>query len=133
MAFEWKDSYSVGIDEIDKQHQRLFEIGRKLSRLASDFDSSSKDEVLGIIKELKDYTVYHFRYEELLMQKYNYSGFEDHKAEHDSFVEKLYEDDLKSADQLSESMVLDMIDFIFIWITGHILQTDRKYMGHLGS
>jgi hemerythrin len=31
MYFEWKDAYEMGLEEVDKQHQKLFQIGRKLS------------------------------------------------------------------------------------------------------
>lgn len=128
MAFEWKDSYSVGIDIIDKQHQRLFEIGRQLDELSKSEDRLTAGDIAKVAKELRDYTIYHLRYEEKLLKDVKYPAYDDHKAEHDAFVLKLNDYDLNDA---GEETVLDLIDFVFMWITGHILQTDRKYIGYL--
>ena len=30
MAFEWKERYKLGNEEVDKQHMKLFEIGARI-------------------------------------------------------------------------------------------------------
>ena len=41
--FEWRDSYSIGVDSIDKEHQQLFKIINKLFA----FQEEEKDVVSG--------------------------------------------------------------------------------------
>lgn len=128
MIFKWKDRFNTGIDEIDKQHKRLFEIGAELYDLTSLDDSSDHyDEIVELINHLKEYTKYHFDYEELCMHKVNYSDIESHKIEHQRFIDKLNETEAKDIDLNQKQVVLDMIDFIINWVSGHIVGTDFKY------
>ena len=70
MAFlDWDDSLSVNVTEIDDQHKKL--IGT-LNDLYDAMDDGKGNDVLGkILKELTDYTVYHFQTEENYFKKFN--------------------------------------------------------------
>lgn len=129
MIFKWKDKFNTGIEEIDKQHKRLFEIGSELYNLGSaDDDVDHYDGIVALINELKDYTVYHFNYEEECMQKANFSQIEEHKMEHQRFIDKLNETEAKDIDMNQKQVLLDMIEFIINWVSGHIVATDFKYI-----
>ncbi|HHY91378.1 MAG TPA: hemerythrin family protein [Clostridiales bacterium] len=126
--FQWKDAYSCNIAEIDKQHRNLLEIGARLYdiiRNQKDFDYY--DDVLAIFNELQDYAVYHFGYEENLMKQYGYEEFEEHKKEHQQFVDKLKEAAKKDIDEELFNISLDLATFIADWIEHHILRSDKKY------
>lgn len=128
MLFKWKDSYSFTIEEIDKQHKRLFEIGADLFDIASlkdDYDHY--DEIIKLLDELKEYTVYHFGYEEKLMEKYGYSEFDIHKIEHDFFIKKLARLEKLNLDEKQNEAIVDMIRFVADWVSAHILKTDFQY------
>jgi len=128
MIFKWKDSYSTGIEEIDRQHQRLFEIGGEIYNLATLKDGQDHyDDIMALLLSLKDYTVYHFGYEESLMKKYNYKDLENHKKQHETFVEKLNEIEAQDIDSKQKMVVLDILDFIVSWISNHIIGSDLKY------
>lgn len=130
MIFRWKENFSTGIEEIDKQHKRLFEIGGEIYNLAVLKDGQDHyDEIMRLIVSLKDYTVYHFGYEESLMEKYNFSELEKHKEQHNRFVEKLNEIELQDIDSRQEKIILDILDFIVNWISSHILGSDFNYKG----
>src|SRR4051794_13093995 len=88
--FEWKKSFSCKVNAIDDQHIKLFEIGSRLHDIVSlDDNTDHFDEITCILDELVDYTKYHFSFEENLMEKQGYGGFDLHKIEHDFFVKKL--------------------------------------------
>ncbi|WIV10652.1 bacteriohemerythrin [Proteiniborus sp. MB09-C3] len=128
MIFKWKDNFSIGIEEIDKQHKRLFEIGGEIYNLAILKDGQDHyDEIIRLLNSLKDYTVYHFGFEENLMKKYNYEDIEKHKGQHDKFIEKLNEIETQDIDSRQKKVVLDILDFVINWISSHILGSDFKY------
>lgn len=134
MALKWKDSFSCNVKEIDNQHKRLFEIGASLFTIASlndEFDHY--DEILKIIGELKDYTVYHFGYEEKLMKELGYSEFDEHKAEHEAFIRKVLKFESEDLDVKQAESVMNLIVFVADWVTAHILKTDIKYKPFFNS
>jgi hemerythrin len=128
LSFKWKEAYSCNIAEIDKQHKRLFEIGDRLYELATLNDNYDHyDEIVKTLDELKDYTIYHFGYEEKLMEQYGFSYFEPHKIEHDFFVKKLKKLERKDFDENQGEAVVEMLQFVADWISAHILKTDMEY------
>lgn len=128
MYFEWKDAYSVNVAEIDKQHKKLFEIGEKISDLILAKDEYDHyDEIMVILNELEDYTLYHFNYEEKLMEQYGYHETETHKFAHIFMIKKLQRMKNKDIDANQREATVDLIAFVSDWIAEHILKTDMKY------
>lgn len=126
--FKWQDKFSCGIEEIDSQHRKLFEIGAKVydtALLNDDYDHY--DELMTILQELVDYTQYHFGYEEMLFEKYNYENAFTHKIEHDFFIKKLKKINSKDLEDSQGETFLQLVEFVSDWITGHILGSDMKY------
>lgn len=115
----WKDEYSVGVDQFDRQHQHLFEIINKLTaRPDTSKDSSLTSQT---IKEMFDYAKEHFTAEEELMQQYDYPEIESHKKQHDYFI--------GTTDELSNTKVRpeEIAEFLKVWWTIHVLKVDMKY------
>lgn len=126
--FKWQDRFSCGIAEIDKQHKKLFEIGERIYDTASlkdDFDHY--DELMQALDELVEYTKYHFGFEEMLMQRYNFSGYAMHKVEHDFFIKKVQKLAAKDMEENQNQTLMEMVHFVADWVSGHILDTDIKY------
>ncbi|MDD7795755.1 bacteriohemerythrin [Clostridium sp. 'White wine YQ'] len=123
--FNWKDEYYTGVDFIDEQHKRLFEIaGRAYDVYKNDFIMDKFDKIVEIIGELKDYTEYHFGQEEAFMMKNNYKKFLSHKVEHDDLMKDINGIDFNKIDKDQESSLLDLINFVVDWIQNHILKVD---------
>lgn len=132
MSFKWKDSYSVNIKEIDSQHQRLFQIGAHIYELAELKDGHDHyDEITEILTELRDYTVYHFDFEEKLLAGYGYERTDNQHIEHGFFVKKLERFMKRDIDAGQEEAVTDMLRFTSDWISSHILIEDMKYRDYL--
>lgn len=126
--FKWQEIFSCGIQEIDRQHQRLFEIGRKIYETATLNDECDHyDELAQTLDELIEYTKYHFDYEEKLMEKYNYPGYAVHKIEHAFFIKKVLKIADKDFEENQNQTMMEIVHFVADWITGHILDTDMKY------
>jgi hemerythrin len=128
MYLKWKEEYNTGIETIDKQHKHLMEIGSKIYELADADDGADHyDEIMAILAELKEYTVYHFGYEERLMKEYGYENYEPHKFQHYFFVKKIDKLEDEDIDSKQNETILSLVRFIFDWITSHILKEDMGY------
>jgi hemerythrin len=119
---EWKDSYNIGVKEIDNQHRGLFDIISKLftSRL---YEPEGKYFFLTLNKFV-EYAQVHFSTEERYMQETQYPKFVEHKREHELFiaqVSKLVQDIEKNEPDIENKT----LEFLKDWYLAHILGTDR--------
>lgn len=132
--FGWKDAYSVNIAEINKQHKELFRIGGQIADLVNANDDQDHfDEIMVILQKLEEYTIYHFEYEEKLMEQYGYVETDSHKIEHLFLIKKLKKFENKDIDTEQKEAVVELVTFISDWIAGHILKTDMKYKEFFNS
>ena len=129
--FEWREELSCSIEIIDEQHKKLLNIGHELTELVKSVNSNDHyDDIMNLLHELKDYTVYHFKTEEDIL-KDEYSGFRLHKAQHDSFIDKINDVLSEDIDENQKIITTDMMVFIADWIGNHIMRTDKLYIEFL--
>lgn len=125
--FNWKEEYSVGVKAIDDQHKELFNLGNMIYNKIKSNNKDKMEDVKLIIKRLHEYTIYHFEYEESLMEKYNYRDYFQHQNSHKDFIDAL--DNMEDLDMLinQDKALVDMLNFVLEWITKHILKEDMQY------
>lgn len=124
--YEMKDEFKTGIDFIDEQHARLFEIANEAyTLLKNDFTIDKYDKVIDLVDELRDYTVFHFNAEEEYMDSINYKRRFTQKIEHDAFIKKINEVDYKTIDRDPDKYILELLELLNQWLTGHILHNDK--------
>lgn len=122
----WKDEYSTGVPLIDDQHRQLLEIANRAYQLLTDeFRVDKYDEIIDILQELKEYTIYHFASEEEYMAQIQYPRLLSHKVEHNDFIEKINGVDLDKVDRNHNQSLLKILNFIVDWIDGHIIKRDK--------
>lgn len=127
MMFPWSEKFETHIEIIDEQHKKLVAILDKLC-VAVNSHELSQEELDAILKELVEYTIYHFTDEEKLMAEYKVSEKHVilHKMEHHSFTYDItrmcnYFSPDTSAMEIGEKLV----QFITAWLTYHILGMDK--------
>lgn len=128
--FDWKESYSVNIKEIDAQHLKLVELINELYRALL---SNNPDDFLGeILDRLVEYAAEHFQTEEDYMRIHGYPEFEPHKKEHEAFVEKiiLYHRQYKTGELV---LSVAIVNFLKDWLKNHIVGSDKKYTDFLNQ
>ena len=126
--YEWKDEYVLGIEEIDKQHRHLIDIANQVLDIMKDQWRTDKyNQILEVLGELKEYTVYHFKSEEEYMTKIGYKKRFSHAIEHSAFIEKLNAVDLSEIDESQDKYLDELLGFITDWVVNHIMTTDRLY------
>ena len=115
----WKDSYRVGSEMIDTQHQRLFEL------LAQLIDAQNGDcdpaVVNHAVSSLYGYIRIHFDDEERLMEELNYDGRRQHEQQHNSFI--LAFDDLVTVHRDDRDLPR-LVSFMHQWLVNHIINED---------
>lgn len=126
----WNDNLSVGVHEIDTQHQKLVNM---LNQLHEAMSKGQGAEVLKpILNGLIQYTASHFQTEERYMQRFNYPGYAKHKEEHDALTWKVK--DLKDRFDQGKTMIsVETMTFLTTWLTTHIQGTDKLYRAHFNS
>ena len=127
---EWRPEMSVGDETIDSQHKKLIEIINDYHKAIR--EKSVHEIQLSIIARLEEYTVYHFKHEELRFKNSNYPDYESHIQEHKSFVTKVAL--FKSKTSLESSVNTTVfLKFLMDWLREHILQVDRQYSRYIAS
>lgn len=136
MAIEitWRDEFNIGVDIVDKAHQRLFSIVRKFLLLVEEEQKSQHACAEGI-KFLKSYTVKHFAEEEAYMLSIGYQNYEMHKHLHDNMRDNTIpalEKYIVESGYSTES-VKQFLGICIGWLTGHIMIEDRAITGRISS
>ncbi len=95
--FQWEESLSVGLSDIDRQHKQLIEMIGKLDDEMR--KGKGKDILEKILNGLVNYALMHFETEEKYFLKYGYPESENHRQIHKTFAESKKSRPLKSNTQ----------------------------------
>ena len=131
VMFEMKPEYYTGIEAIDQEHTRLFELANETHELLNDYLKYDKTESLNrLISELIDYTKTHFAHEEAYMKSIHYAGIDDHIALHRNFENSLMQfdpDSMATDSEEQNEMVEKLLGFLISWLIDHIMNIDMRY------
>ena len=121
----WKESYRIGIDLIDRQHEELFRATDTLVRAIE--ANADKQTFRQTITFLKDYTVRHFHDEEAYQASIHYSGMEDHKKAHRKFTGIILDFERRLvASDFDIRIVKDLAGTLTAWLIYHVADADQR-------
>lgn len=128
LIFPWLAKYSVGIPEIDSQHQQLI---RLINDLHAAMTTGQGKETAGrTLDELVRYTEQHFSYEERMLQQKGYSQLTPHQAEHKRLTGEVV--DLREKYRNGAiALTVQVMQFLKNWLAGHIMVHDQQYAAEL--
>ena len=127
MKYEFTKDYHTGIDFIDEEHAKLFEIAnRAYDLLTNQFVTDKYDAIVAVLEELRDYTKYHCNHEEEYMKSINYPKRFSQLHQHTQFINKLESYNLKEIDVNQQEGLLEILDFLALWLQSHIKGMDKK-------
>ncbi|MCP4076954.1 MAG: hemerythrin family protein [Gammaproteobacteria bacterium] len=126
----WDDELSVGIQSIDDDHKKLIALINTL-QTAIMYPSGENYERQAL-KEVVDYTIYHFKREEELMAKHGYPDYEPHKKTHAVMITKIGEY-MEAYEKNSEGAICDLTKYLKTWLIKHIAGTDQQYCTFLNE
>ena len=121
---KWTNQYSVGLEAMDNQHKKLFELINDLFEAV--LEGKGKKAAGDILIKLQEYGTTHFSDEEKLMKAFLFPSFDKHKKQHLIFMDKVSEL-LKIYEKSSQMMSLEVMNFMKEWLSNHIMIADKKY------
>ena len=123
---EWTNALSCGIKLIDDQHKGLVDLVNNLFKHITGNEKQEKDYFSQVIQEAVKYVKVHFATEEKIMIATKYSGYAEHKKEHDNFVLAVVNNirDYEAGKRLTLST---FTRYLKEWILSHIAVMDKKY------
>jgi hemerythrin len=122
---KWTPDLAVGIEEIDAQHQELF---RRAERFIEGLGQPSRQDVGILLSYLRLYCVTHFGAEESWMRQVSYPGYEQHKSEHDGFIEHILELSREHEKRGSPGLEpMKVGSWLQRWLAEHVTGTDKAF------
>ena len=126
----WSDEYNIGVDIIDKEHQRLFRIINKLLAFGEE-EKKGQWACLEGIKYFKEHALKHFEDEEKYMESISYRELETHRYIHREFRDHTLptlEQELKITNY-SPAAMNHFLGVCIGWLIGHTSIEDRAIVG----
>lgn len=115
--FKWLDEYNIGNDEIDRQHQYLFDLANQIVDPEND-PQKTHHNVLALVYYVRE----HFNDEQSLMQQCDYPRSQEHIQKHDELIQRLTE---ISADiNTGEASPEEIMSFMQNKLLEHIFHLD---------
>lgn len=124
----WDDALQIGHAAMDDDH-------RKLVELVNNFQNNLNAplpfaDLLQDLDQLLEFTSWHFRHEERLMNSCGYPEMIAHKKEHKELIATLYQLHSRVRDK-DDGVLAELSRFIKEWLHRHIPEVDRKLGLHL--
>jgi len=120
----WKREYSVGVERLDRQHQKIISVINKLIDKPRLFITSGT--IFEVLSELNSYVSEHFMLEEQLLEENNYPGLVGHSKKHTEYSEKITAFCLRTVEK-NKNIPEELLTYLGEWWVGHILYEDMKY------
>jgi methyl-accepting chemotaxis protein/hemerythrin len=120
----WSSKIETGIKKFDDQHKELV---RLLNKFYSAINEGRSKSVLGeILKELANYTVYHFQSEEEAFRQFNFPEKDEHIRIHKDLVNQVVKI-IKDFEAGKDVVSVNLLQFLKEWIVKHIMGNDMRY------
>ncbi|HAF43517.1 MAG TPA: histidine kinase, partial [Gallionellaceae bacterium] len=127
-AFSWDNKFNTGVAVVDEQHHRLVDLINQLGAISA--KQSTLDELGGILTELANYTVYHFKTEEDLMKQLKIDAAHQlaHLKAHKHFTEQVgvAAKILMGGGDVNNQIVVPLLKYLTNWLVQHILGADTR-------
>ena len=121
MLVRWEEKYRVGNEQVDQEHQYLFQL---INEFYDAFiEKRDRALVLGLLNRLVDYAQTHFTNEEALMKAAGYPALDEHCAHHEKLFEQIFLLHAKLNDR-ALNPTHDTLQFLKGWLGDHIVHED---------
>ncbi|WP_139135094.1 bacteriohemerythrin, partial [Magnetovibrio blakemorei] len=117
----WANNLQIGVDAIDEDHHQLVILANKIFH-----ESSNMQSLNDATQELIDYTLYHFRREEAVMEACGYPDLENHRRLHQELASQVSEIVGGWYAKQNPEVLHHLRRFLRKWLSGHILKEDAQ-------
>lgn len=123
----WKDSYLIGVEQIDAQHKQLVLTLQDLLDSLHGDDAKAAKASKHTIDFLKGFVVIHFGAEEMYQQAVSFPLYEEHKKLHEGFTAEMREMEFElmrtGYSRPAVEKLAKKLTKYWIW---HIVKEDKK-------
>jgi hemerythrin len=125
---EWKHEYSTGIQEIDDQHKTLLAHFSGIEQAS--LNQEGWDSIHYKLLSLRQFTEFHFKFEEAVMRMFGFPDIEQHRIQHQYYLNKI---DSKLQKSITNEIRDEVVTLLKEWIVEHICKSDQEYVRHIKS
>lgn len=125
--YQFTEDCLIGIDQIDEEHRRLFEIiNEAIELLHNEMITDKYYQVSALLEELGNYAEIHFAHEEEYMERINDPELPIQKKQHTAFAEKISQLEWSNKDDegVQQQMLEELLLYLTRWLYHHILSSD---------
>jgi len=126
----WTNRLSCGVKLIDDQHKKLVELINEMFNHVTGNDVQENNYFGMVIHETVNYVKNHFATEEKIMLATKFSGFTEHKKEHEDFIHTVIQN-IQDHNTGKRFNLTAFTRFLRDWILSHIALVDKQYFEHL--
>lgn len=126
--YQWKEEYTVNISVIDEQHKKFLNIINELKVIIN--NGSCKERVSEIFFQLAYLIDHYFIKEEIYFSNLKYPNFDQHKIEHNSFIDRIIQFQ-KDLENKKPELCLEIYHYLENWFDEHILKYDKEAVEYL--
>jgi hemerythrin len=123
MKIEWKDSFRIGDEAIDRQHQELFELANAM------FVAGDQAALRLCAIKLYQHVREHFADEEALMKMVGFPGYQAHVESHNRILKNLGEVSHAIGKDAMDPKVI--VEFLTDWGLKHIPHDDAQVAAYV--
>ena len=126
-----KDGYRIGHSLIDYDHQTIINITNELFSCVE--KGLSPEEISTPIKYLTDYVEKHFEHEESIFLETDYPGHKKHMKMQLEIEQVVHGIAAQYTAEPSAINIDEVLQFLQVWLTKHIMRADRTYMPFIAA
>jgi len=127
----WNARYELGIEVLDAEHRRLFDLVHQVQAVAEGEGGSLS--LLSALQELMDFAILHFQTEEKLMEEHDFSTAGLHRKAHERLLRELREFSRRMSRVPVSGVRASVEDFLGKWLVEHVSHGDAMLARHLKS
>lgn len=116
----WSDALSVGVEEIDREHEELIGLFQGLS------GAKDRAAVMAALDDLVAHVCTHFDHEERIMRNHGFPESAGHARAHDALLRQVRNFVMLVEAEPDGAPGPDIMDFVGKWLVEHILGDDRR-------
>lgn len=126
----WREEFSVGVAEVDYEHQELIELINALHRSVR--EGVTRRQVLDGLGDIFAQIAAHFALEEKHMRDTRYRAYPEHKEDHEALLDDLRDimDEVEDDGEFDERRLSIDLDR---WFSDHFRTHDAKLHRQKGS
>ncbi|MCL2276641.1 MAG: bacteriohemerythrin [Treponema sp.] len=128
----WSNKFECGIKLIDDQHKGLVDLVNEMFKHVTGNAVQERNYFNIVIQEAVSYVKVHFATEEKMMIATKFSGYQEHKKEHESFILAVIEN-IKDYESGKRHTLSSFTRFLKDWILSHVAMMDKKYFDYFST